>query len=750
MSRPKKALVGGLLAGIFGLILIPFMCGVEENIGLDLLFKLRGERAAPSDVVIVTLDKESALSLDLPPEPYKWPRSLHARLVDSLTRKGAAVIAFDLIFKEPGPVEMDNLFAQAIRNAGNVILGEQLDRDTLPLTDNDGATMGDLKIETSVRIIPSLADSAIASAPFPLPKVPVKVSQYWNFKQGAGDIPTFPVVAFQFFALKDYDNLLKLVKKVDPVLADSLPKDKNEVIESKGVLKIVLTLRDIFKTRPRFADNVIEKMENENSLTDDYNKYSILKSLIEMYRGDDSHYLDFYGPSGAIHTIPYYQLIPNPEAPSSEPKSLDLHGKAVFVGLSERLRPEEKDGFYTTYSQLSGVDISGVEIAATAFANLLENRNVRPFSLFANIATIFFGGLILGVSCRILSNLAAAISVVVLCALYLANAHYQFKASGLWSPLVIPLLIQAPLAFVGTTLWKYLETYVERQNARKALGYYVPGKMVDQLIKSSLDIRTNSELFQGTCLCTDAEKYTTLSETMDPRSLGKLMNEYFHTVFGPVKRQNGTVSEVVGDSMIAIWQAEQSEIADRVKACLAALGINDVMHRFNQANRASQLPTRIGLHTGHIMVANIGAMDRYEYNPVGDIVNTASRIEGLNKYMGTRILASREVVYDLKEFLTRELGEFILSGKSKPVVIYELICRKEEAGLRERQICSLFPEGLSAYKRQSWKEGIEIFSELIKMNGTDGPSRFYLGLCEKYEKNPPGELWEGLVRMDDK
>ena len=100
---------------------------------------------------------------------------------------------------------------------------------------------------------------------------------------------------------------------------------------------------------------------------------------------------------------------------------------------------------------------------------------------------------------------------------------------------------------------------------------------------------------------------------------------------------------------------------------------------FNRANRTSQLPTRIGLHTGQMMVGNIGAIDRYEYNPIGDIVNTASRIEGLNRHLGTRILASREVLYGLDEFLTRDLGEFVLAGKSKPVAVYELVCRKEEA-----------------------------------------------------------------------
>lgn len=749
MPLYKKALIGGLLTGVFGLILVPFMWPLEEDLGLGSLFKIRGKRQVPSDVVVVTLDKESADHLHLPPEPYKWPRSLHARLTQNLAAKGAAVIAFDLIFKEHGAIEDDTRFAEAIRDAGNVVLCEQLDKDAVPMTDVNSEVQYDLKIESLVPLIPELARTAVATAPFPLPKVPVRVSQYWKFKQGAGGIPTFPVVSFQVYALGAHDDFADILKRVAPAQAETLSFKREGMPLSQGLENLMHDLKDVFSREPMIAEKMLAELEKPGTKAIPSKRKQVLKSLIMMYQGGDSNYLDFYGPPGAIHTIPFYQLVSS-FPPLSILKEFDLKGKAVFVGLSERLRPEEKDGFHTAYSQANGVDISGVEIAATAFANLLENRPVQPLSPQAHMAAVFLCGLLLGVVCRTFPTMIAAAGVAGLGALYLAWAYYQFKTASIWPPLVLPLLGQGPLAFFGSVLWKYVEAHQERENVKKALGYYVPGKVVHEMAKDMGDIRSNKQPFLGTCLCTDAEKYTTLSEAMDPEDLGRLMNQYFEVIFEPVKKNDGSIAEVVGDTMIAVWPVTQSEASHRIKACLAALDIVKAVNQFNESNPASQLPTRIGLHAGHMMMGNIGAMDRYEYNPIGDMVNTASRLEGLNKKLGTRILASREVVYDLDDFLTRDLGAFVLAGKSNPVVVRELICRRQDADPQQEHFCMDFSKALDAFRNQAWDRGLELFSNLIKTNGEDGPSRFYLEQCKEYQTRPFPERLDGAIILNSK
>lgn len=163
-----------------------------------------------------------------------------------------------------------------------------------------------------------------------------------------------------------------------------------------------------------------------------------------------------------------------------------------------------------------------------------------------------------------------------------------------------------------------------------------------------------------------------------------------------------------------------------------------------------RLPTRIGLHCGHMLLGSVGAGAHYEYRAVGDIVITATRIEGLNKLLGTRILVSEEGLEQVDGFSTRELGEFLLVGKTKPLVVHELLGRLGEVNGQQRGLCADFAEALAAFRTRCWVEAIEKFEKCIAHYEGDGPSLFYKNLCEQYRENPPGEAWDGLVRVTQK
>jgi adenylate cyclase len=261
-------------------------------------------------------------------------------------------------------------------------------------------------------------------------------------------------------------------------------------------------------------------------------------------------------------------------------------------------------------------------------------------------------GMLLGVVCRLSPTVIAAAIAVGLDVLYGIVVLDRFTTTGSWYPLIVPVFFQTPLAFFGAVLWKYFDTHKERQNIRKAFGYYLPEKVVEQLSRNVAEVKTNSQLVYGICLYTDADQYTALAETMHPKDLGSLMNQYYEAVFEPVRQYGGIVSDVVGDAMLALWATAQPDAALRKQACLAALDISSAVQRFIQSASSWQIPTRIGLHSGAMLLGNVGALDHYEYRAVGDIVNTSSRIEGLNKQLGTRILVSEEVLDQLAGLLT--------------------------------------------------------------------------------------------------
>jgi len=303
---------------------------------------------------------------------------------------------------------------------------------------------------------------------------------------------------------------------------------------------------------------------------------------------------------------------------------------------------------------------------------------------------------------------------------------------------------------------KYKDAKKERDHIRRALGYYLPDNLVDRLSKNIADIRTNDQIVYGICLSTDAGQYTSLSETMPPEELGRFINRYYEVIFEPIKKHRGVVANVVGDSMLAIWVSAQPEPDMIRRGSLAAIEIARAVRKFNESSHA-KLPTRIGLHSGYIFLGNIGAVGHYEYRPVGDIVNTSTRLEGLNKYLGTEILVSEDVIKQMRPdgritdtFLTREIGKFLFVGKSKPLVVHELICSIEDSDEEQRSSCVIFAEALDAFRKKSWESAIEKFNESTRKLKEDGPSSFYLRECENHKTNPPSSEWEGIVHMFNK
>jgi adenylate cyclase len=159
--------------------------------------------------------------------------------------------------------------------------------------------------------------------------------------------------------------------------------------------------------------------------------------------------------------------------------------------------------------------------------------------------------------------------------------------------------------------------------------------------------------------------------------------------------------------------------------------------------------TRLGLHAGPIMLGHIGAVDHFEYRAVGDIVNTAARLQALNKILGTRILASRETTDGLDEFVLRAMGVFRVPGKTKPTAVMELCGYAREATDKQHELARDFAAALEEFTRADFALARNSFERLLQGFPQDGPSHYYLGLCERYLAKPPAPGWDGVVTVAD-
>jgi adenylate cyclase len=750
--RPPH-IVLGLVIGVVGTFaaLMPFVAELEQSLGLSWLFHLRGPRPAPDEVVIVAIDHESAQRLHLQLRPNAWPRGMHGRLVKALTRAGAKAVVFDLTFESPSPQPaQDRALAEAIRQAGNVVLvaalRAQLYAEPSAATGVGAAYM----VESVVAPVQPLADAALAYAPFVLPKTD-RIDAYWTFKSNGGENPCMPIVAFQVYAVDAFDDILARLRSVPTVGEPAVSPDGKTMLRTRKVVADMRGLRQYFAAFRGAAQRLQEELRNDSAADPRIAKLAL--SLSELYAEGESRLLDFYGPPRSIRTIPYHRIVEEPQGNGDSALTTELAGKVVFVGFSGATAIEQdqvRDDYRTVFSRPDGLNLSGIEIAATAFANLAEDRPVRPLEPTLALAFILAWGVALGMLFRNLPIVAIVPLAVVATLGYLGFAVQRFGATSIWWPLVTPLCLQMPAALLGALGFRYARARRDRDALRRMFGQFVPAPVVDRLAKTMGPITAENEVVYGVCLSTDAKSYTTLSEQMAPGPLGELMNDYFGHLFAPVARHEGVVLDVVGDAMLAVWAGASSSDVLRRQACHAALDIAATVEEFNRSPDHPPVPTRIGLHAGRILLGHIGAGQHYEYRAVGDIVNTATRIESLGKQLGSNLLLSAEVLEGLDEFLYRPLGDFVLVGKKSPVAVAELLVRREEATPEQSWLCGQFAAALVLFRQRRWDEAQALLAAILEQMPKDGPALFYVGQCARLAASPPDEDWNGTIFMTSK
>jgi adenylate cyclase len=293
------------------------------------------------------------------------------------------------------------------------------------------------------------------------------------------------------------------------------------------------------------------------------------------------------------------------------------------------------------------------------------------------------------------------------------------------------------------------------KSSLRSFGRYVPRELVQDLLQSGRDAVLGGEKLVITTLFSDIAGFTTLSESMEPSALVSLLGDYFGRMSDTVREHQGTVDKYIGDAIMAFWGAPRPLQDHAVAACRCALAMRDRL-RAMQAEWAKQgrpsIAARIGVNTGEAVVGNIGSPERMNYTAMGDTVNLASRLEGLNKSYGTGILIGETTAAMVSEHMVLRPVDFVaVKGKAKAVLVHELLGEKGQVADAQLRAAEMHREALDLYRARNFSEaGMRFFEVFVALGKADPASRKLAERCKEFINEPPPDDWSGEYVMLEK
>ena len=298
------------------------------------------------------------------------------------------------------------------------------------------------------------------------------------------------------------------------------------------------------------------------------------------------------------------------------------------------------------------------------------------------------------------------------------------------------------------------QSFVNMKKGLQSFKKYVPADLVRELISMGKEANLGGEKKTLTIYFSDIAGFTSISEAMKPEELVLHLGEYMASSSRTIIDNKGTIDKYIGDAIMAFWGAP-AELPEHAKfACRSALLVKSNRKELEKKWKETGKPVikdRIGINTGEMIVGNIGSDNRLNYTVIGDSVNLASRIEGLNKYYGTEIMISESTHALVKEdFDTRKLDFVAVKGKATMVTVYELLGEKNSLTKELKDHIALYESGLENYLQRNWKQAIENFEKSLKLRPDDLASEVFIKRCKDYSENPPPKDWTGVYQMTSK
>ncbi len=424
--------------------------------------------------------------------------------------------------------------------------------------------------------------------------------------------------------------------------------------------------------------------------------------------------------------------------------------KVVFIGsnIKTYFAKDRKDEYRSPYT--GNRFIPGVEVQTTEFLNLLRHDWLTRSTFVQEKWMVLLAGLVLGIGLTRFRPMIATGLALLAAVLVTAFAHYLFWHHRIWFPWLIIVAVQVPIAWAWSILYNSLSAYVQNKLLEQSLGLYLSPKQVQRILKEPGLRQPGGSKQVVSILFSDIAGFSRISEQLDPQELVQLLNAYYETTIRCIHKTDGTIVDIIGDAIFAIWNAPELQPDHQEKMLQAALAFQQNVTNFNGKQGSLALRTRVGLHTGEVVVGNVGSTEHFDFTAIGENVNLASRLEGLNKQLGTDVLLTPAALPAATEnYSLRPVGKFQFKGFESFVEVVELVVN---AGSVEqtRAWRESFAAALAEFGRKNFDAAEAGFKHTQELRADDGPSNFYLKQIADLRTHVLPENWAGEISLKEK
>ena len=632
---------------------------------------------------------------------WPWPREIYVPLLQFMQRSGARGIAFDVLYTEPSAYQVadDTALGAAMADTTNMVaalfLGNTTGRrEQWPAY----AVQPDWQVD-GLEAWQEIDGGAVVrkSGLFPISEVAASVDWLGNVQ----DEPDADSVFRRAAVLRIFDGIPV------PLLGAALYLSTHPEACRASVRPGTLTLGT--QAFPMDTDGRV--LLNYRASAEAYEAVSaaaVIQSELRMQAGEPA--------------------VVNPEM---------FRDCYVLFGFSS---PGLMDVRATPVSSVT----PGVFVHATLLDNLLAGDLMREVGRGQVVLLcLLLAGVCAGATLR-LKRAVYSLPASVLALGLAAGTSFLFYALGYAVPLV-GLSVAALLAVGGAVLVNYATEGRQKLFIKKAFQHYLSRDVIEQLLDHPDQLQLGGERKELTILFSDVQGFSSISEQLDPQTLTSLLNDYLSEMTDIIFDEGGTLDKYEGDAIMAFWNAPLSQADHAAHACRAALRCQQRLQEMRTElvqRYGHPLYARIGIHTGDVVVGNMGSHNRFDYTVLGDAANLASRLEGANKVFGSYIMISevtrRQAGPDLA---ARELGQIRVVGRASLVRVYELLPQEDDA-TREQRL--RFEKGLHFVFSNDWKTALEIFQSLEN----DPVAAVYAARCEKVLQEEM--TWDGSWNLTEK